>query len=236
MVTPTVGKPTEEIRHAEILTYVGSSAPLYRVYHRDLYTSKADDFRHFGPVSRYDHQTKRLGQPAKSPTRASVYLASSIGVAISEVFGFGRSADVCPNWYLAEMDVDGALNILDLTGPKVMRPGAYASIIGLDRPQSQTWARKIYSLLPEVHGIRYIGSHDYGECFVLWERAQDANSNGTLLTMASDGLGYPKDFPLAKLPPLWAQEVTLVLTERRMKMKHISKGECHACRDWGRQP
>jgi hypothetical protein len=237
MVNPHVGPPDPDLlAKAKTYTWLGQSA-LYRVYHRDSFCPDGTAFRHFGPVSRYDHHEPGLAGPQKSAKRSAIYLSPEMGVVLAEVFGRrNRTVRACPYWYIAKLKIDEQLTLLDLTSTSVMHPGAFASMIGLGRKQSQAWARAVYDKRRDVDGIRYVGSHDFGECIVLWDRAKTRATIDRLIVPMTTPHGSPEDHCLRDLPDDWKAEVAVQLESRAMRRDRITEKQCTLCRDRDRNP
>ncbi len=234
MVMPEVPRPTKARLKAARTKNLLPGAELWRVYHSDSYCSNAADFRHFGPVSRYDHHRMSGGFPAKSSGRSTAYLAKTPGTALAEVFGEEQIVKACPNWRIAEVTVVPGFQMLDLTGLNVMHPGSYASMIGLGRVESQEWARLVYLHRPDVHGIIYTGSHDYGECYVLFDRAHEEHVDGALDVRSI--AGRDRDYGLRSLPPTERELISGELDQRCMVLKKVSRKQCKVCQDPARHP
>lgn len=234
MVKPAIRVPTKSDLQAVHPLQLQAGTEFWRLFHSDSYSGDAEDFRHFGPVSRYDHHLPVMGKTSKSPDRSTLYMARDIGVAIAEVFGDKRVVRACPQWRVARLELRAALQTLDLTSTNVMHTGAFASIIGLGRKQSQRWARKVYELRPDIHGITYVGSHDYGDCHVLFDRANEMDPNGAVSVIEVSGA--QEVYKLARLPALQRSEVQTALEKRRMKIVNVSKDDCEVCQDAARHP
>jgi len=175
------------------------------------------------------------GAPTKSTRRRSAYFATSVGTAVAEVFGdtpVGTEASVCEQWHLARVQVTSPIWMFDLTEALVMRAGAVATIIGLDRDESQEWAKAIYKEHTKLGGIIYVGSHDYGKCFVLRDKVRDKIK----VEVSYDR--QPWDYPIMNLPIGGGirQEFDQACTERHISLKTVSKGACPICADPARHP
>lgn len=230
------------LQRAQLVDWASTKPYLYRVFHRDVYCAKAEDFRHFGPVARYDHHLPGpAGEPEKSATRSCVYLAETPGTALAEVFGDDRVVDACPNWMVARVEVTNQVPLLDLTDSNVMLAGAYASILALDREHSQEWARKAYTARSDICGIAYVGSHDYGRCYVLWDRAKRKRPNRDIIRTKSAPNGSRFEYSLDRVLESQAatalsSELQRALTDRKLTWRSISARQCSMCSDPNRNP
>jgi hypothetical protein len=244
VVRPAVVHPTpEQLLRAEVVDWAPESPYMYRIFHQDTYAPHAESFRRFGPLSRYDHQVvdPATGGPALSDDRGCMYLSADVGTALAEVFGDDRRVKACPHWMLGRVEVTVPIPLLDLTDANVMSAGTFGSILAIDREDSQTWARSVYDTLDEACGITYVGSHDYGRCFVLWERAKDQRPGGDVVRTVTDAEGNRSEFGLNHIleslaaTPL-SLEVMRSLRKRRIKFETISENDCPECQNPARRP
>ena len=207
----------------------GQEVPLFRLYHRDAFCPRPNQVRRYGPVSRYDHHANH--PPGKTDSVGSIYLARTIGTAVAEVFGEASPAMLCDHWSLAKIHIIDEPFIFNLSGVASMKAGAYASILALDRLDSQAWAREIYKAHRKVVGIHYLSSHDYGECLVIRESGEPH------LQIARHNSG-DWDHGINALPPLERVEFKKAFDERGLSFK-IPKDKgfsCGPCADPNRHP
>jgi hypothetical protein len=175
------------------------------VWHPQPEREKATDRRGYGPLGycRFDpHQPDRAGKPRIDPSgRSAIYLARELGTALAEVYGDVPSMiDICPRERAAVVAPAGRALLGDLTGPGLMRVGAYVSLSAAAGPRrlSQEWARAIHDDQPWVCGLHYLSAHDNGECVVLWERAPPLDLVGRAGLVLDLKLQHPALWPTVR--------------------------------------
>jgi hypothetical protein len=148
------------------------TVPWFRIYHRDPHTPSGNHQRVWGPAEdgRFDPHT--CSPAGICPDgRSVIYVGRTLSTAAAEAFGL-NGADVCPRWHLAELQMGGRMELLDLDGRGAIDIGATPALaVGdVDRELSQEWARAIYEDLTE-QGIHYLGARELGEAVALWDGA-----------------------------------------------------------------
>ncbi|MEJ7893902.1 MAG: RES family NAD+ phosphorylase [Solirubrobacteraceae bacterium] len=194
-----------------------------RVYHAHPdYSGR--QHRSFGPLNRFDQQIRdRRQKPKEQPDgRGVVYLAQTLGTALAEAFQEqGVDVSVCPNMRAVAMAPSAEIELLDITGPGLMKIGAVAGLASgaYSRRLTQRWGRAIYEDLVTLAGIRYRGAHENGICVAAWERT------GPLVFEPSE------DFALTS-KMLWSR-VFVALADQGRRPEKVSAANCPTCRNHG---
>jgi len=193
-----------------------------RIYHRSARTSRAETFRSFGPLMRFDHHTPPPGASAEDPGRRSVlYLAENLTAAACEVFGEAGVAALCPQWRVGIIEPVRPLRLLDLEPEgTAMRIGALPAL-AQGRCVPRAWARAIAEDRPagdEVSGIRYRTAYSAGIALALWD-CDDA--------VRTVGPDIPADLPL--IDPRILARLRVGLAPLHLPVSPIGAGECPRC-------
>lgn len=154
---------------------VPAGALIWRIYFRGgLHPTRWKDFRYVGPIeARFDHH---MGNEPARQDRAVLYGADDPITCLAEVFQRTR---VMSRWHrepwLAGLETDKPMRLLDLTGAFPTRAGASMGLMTGSRSVSRTWARAFHDSFPEIDGLYYPSSmHANRPAMVLNERARDA--------------------------------------------------------------
>jgi hypothetical protein len=148
-------------------------------------------FNHYGPFNRFDHH--QSGPP--DPDRGVLYAARTLSCCLVEVFGDAGVVDE-PACCLVRMILTRQVRILDLCGSGAMQAGTLTAIGAVpDRALTQAWARYFYETpdYKRCDGLRFHGAHNNEECFVFFERAEDAMAYDPLDIVSLDA---PSLYPL----------------------------------------
>lgn len=230
MVIP-LGGPRRPLT-GDALTWTWEPAPTpqdawgwCRIYHRSSRTPRAETFRSFGPLARFDHHTPDPDSPGDDPGgRAVLYIAENLTAAACEVFGQAGVAALCPQWRVGIVAPDRALRVLDLVREgAAMRIGALPALAQGDVPRalSQQWARAIAEDRPagdEVTGIRYRTAYAAGIALALWD-CEDA-----VHTVGPAGVA---DLPLTD--PRILARLRVGLAPLHLPVSVIGAGDCVRC-------
>jgi len=171
---------------------VEPDAALMRVFnpHRPWHPGPVS-FNYYGPYNRFDHH--RSGSP--DAARGVLYAARTLSCCLVEVFGDVGVVDD-PGCCLARITLKRGLRLVDLCGAGAMRAGTVTAIGAVpDRALTQAWARYFYEMpvYQRCDGLRYHGAHNNEECFVFFERAEEAIASDLEDTIP---LNAPRIYPL----------------------------------------
>jgi hypothetical protein len=155
---------------------------LRRIYAREPHGYRAESFRHFGPLRRFDHHRYPSGAPGRDEERGILYASKFTDCCVAEVF-FGTGVVSKFNqeggeYHLASLRVTRPLRLLKLHGPNAaIDAGTTTNIFTEPYDETQPWARHFYDSIDVygvVDGIAYTASHGGQEALALFERAADA--------------------------------------------------------------
>jgi len=135
-----------------------------------------NQFRHFGPVSRFDPHPEPVGDHRH---RAVWYGASTPDAALGEAFQADRTIDrVRERPFLTGLRFTRELQLLDLAadsiGAWVTRAGGTYAISTAPYTKTQNWARTIVEAFPDLEGVRYNSRFAGHVCAALFPPAQSA--------------------------------------------------------------
>ena len=146
---------------------------LLRIFDPMRYGASAVGFRHYGPVSRFDHHRGKT--PAADPTRGIIYAGMTLSCCLVEVFGDGDVIEV-KQQQVACLTLTKSLKLLDLRGTAAMKAGTVAAVSAIaQRSISQAWGRYFYEhphLYQKVDGLIFNNAHNAEEAIALYERAK----------------------------------------------------------------
>ena len=150
---------------------------LYRVYSRGgSYPTHWNAFRHFGPLSRFDHHLPdRRGDPVLQ-TRGILCAATDVATAVTECFERNRRR---ANRYrrqpwLVSFALHGEVRLLDIADNFPVRAGASSKLAAGPYSHAQNWSRGFYDSYPEIQGVYYRSSLTGRPSIALYERARSA--------------------------------------------------------------
>ena len=148
---------------------------LYRVYSRGgSYPARWNAFRHFGPLSRFDHHLPdRHGNPVLQ-TCGILYAATDVATAVAEFFERNRRR---VNRYrrqpwLVSFALYGEVRLLDITDTFPVRAGASSKLAAGPYSHAQNWSRGFYDSYPANQGVYYRSSLTVRPSIALYERAR----------------------------------------------------------------
>ena len=154
---------------------LAKGAVLVRVY----FTGGADptrwnEFRRYGPTNaRFDHHLPDKLGLACVQDRSAFYCARNAITCLAEVFQQTRRIDrVRDAPWLAVLELQRGLKLLDLSGAFPTRVGASMAINTGSRVRAREWARCFYDAFDGLHGIFYPSSmHANQDSIALNDRA-----------------------------------------------------------------
>ena len=154
-----------------------SGTAFQRLYDPTKHGATALSFRHYGPISRFDHQPEPC---AVDPNRAILYVARTLSGCLVEIFGDAKLINV-GTWEVAFIDCTRDLHLLDLRGANAMRAGTVAGVCkDSNRPISQAWSRYFYEnsflyapvIGTSIDGLIFGNAHNDEDAVALNERCQ----------------------------------------------------------------
>ncbi len=153
---------------------LGPDRPLYRIYTRGgAYPTLWNTFRHYGPLSRFDHHWvdgQCLPQPQE---RGILYAATDIPTAVAECFQRNqRRVNRTRNQpWVAAFSLEREVKLLDLTDAFCLRVGGSMKLVSGPFLYAQAWSRGFYQVYPELDGLFYPSSLTNRPIMALYERA-----------------------------------------------------------------
>ena len=193
------------------LVTIGPDQPLFRIYKRGgNYPTLWNQFRHYGPLSRFDHHRTDEENEPRFEDRGVLYAASDLPTALAEFFQHTRRRinrfDQHP--WLASFRVPGEVQLLNLTDTYCVRAGASMKLVTGPFAHTQAWSRGFYDAYPEIHGLYYPSSMTNRPAFVFYERA-----NTDALFPSTTQMHRALDSPVLLKPlVIAAQEIAYRLT------------------------
>lgn len=148
--------------------------PLFRIYKRGgAYPTLWNQFRYYGPLSRFDHQISNANDEPITQQLGVLYAASDLPTALAEFFQHKRRRinrhDQSP--WLAAFRLPGKIRLLDLTDTFSVRVGASSKLFTGPFRHTQAWSRGFYAVYPNIQGIYYRSSLTNRPSVVFYERA-----------------------------------------------------------------
>lgn len=159
---------------APSLITIGPDQPLFRIYKRGAdYPTLWNQFRHFGPLSRFDHHYTNDHNEAQIQERGVLYAASDLPTAAAEFFQHKRRRinRFYENPWLASFRLPGTVQLLNLTDTFCLRVGASMKLMTGPFAHTQAWSQGFYEAYPETQGLYYASSLTNRPAFMFYERA-----------------------------------------------------------------
>ncbi|MCU0537359.1 MAG: RES domain-containing protein [Hydrococcus sp. Prado102] len=148
---------------------------LVRIFDPTRHNTQALTFRHFGPLSRFDHHRGDPTSPSIDEERGINYWGSSLCGCLVEVFGDTKIVEIS-HQQVALVDRFASLELLDLRGSGSMKAGSVAALSKIpDRQLSVEWSRYFYENTDDygvIDGIIYSNAHNDADAIALYERAK----------------------------------------------------------------
>lgn len=199
-----------------------------RVYHRSTHTPDGVSFRHYGPLSRFDHHHPATPPQVDISGRCVLYIGSDLATSACEVFGEAGVAAICPRYRVSIVEPTRPLTMFDLArAGSAMAIGALPALsTGHERRSlTQQWARAILEdqpAGPEVRGVRYRSAYNDGIAIALWDCEGDVR-----IVRA----GSVEDRPLDD--PRVLRRLQAAMSERRINVTTVTEADCAVCRRGG---
>ena len=160
------------------LTTVASGQLLHRIYERGGdHPTRWSAFRHYGPLSRFDHHSvDERGNPSLQE-RGILYAATDVATAVAEFFQRHRRRvnRTRRQPWLVSFPLAEDVRLLDLTGSFCLRAGASAKLVSGPFTHAQNWSRGFYDAYPQVQGLHYLSSLTNRPTVALYERTVEAS-------------------------------------------------------------
>jgi hypothetical protein len=150
---------------------------VHRIYKRSgAYPTLWNMFRHYGPLSRFDHHIRDEHGAPWSQDRGVLYVATDVLTAVAEYFQRNRrrvNRSRHQPW-LVSFHFKDEIRLLDLTDTFCVRVGGSMKLVSGPFSYSQTWSRGFYEAYPEIDGLYYLSSLTNRPTIALYERANRA--------------------------------------------------------------
>lgn len=156
------------------LIQVPAGRLLHRIYQRGGdHPTHWNAFRHYGPLSRFDHHLVDEAGEAFAQERGILYAATDIPTAVAESFQRNRRRinRTRNQPWLVSFVLAEDLRLLDLSGSFCLRAGASAKLASGPFGHAQNWSRGFYEVYPEADGLYYRSSLSNQPTVALYERA-----------------------------------------------------------------
>lgn len=155
---------------------IESGTTIKRIYDPSRHGATATSFRHYGPVSRFDHQ-KRVNKKAHhNPDRGIIYAGYTLSCCLVEVFGDDGIIDIEAQ-ELATITLNQNLKLLDLRGDGAWNAGTVSAITNDGtRVLTQAWGCYFYEntqIYGQIGGIIFNNAHNSEEAIALFERVKN---------------------------------------------------------------
>ncbi len=190
---------------------IGPDKPLFRIYKRGgEHPTLWNQFRQFGPLSRFDHHLVNENSEPHVQERAVLYAASNLPTAVAEFFQHTRRRinrfDQSP--WLASFRLPGIVRLLNLTDTFCVRVGASMKLMTGPFSHTQAWSRGFYEAYPDIDGLYYQSSMTNHPSILFYERADQQ-----ALLPPTTQMHRPLDSPLLLKPlTIAAEEIGYRLT------------------------
>jgi RES domain len=176
LIAPPPPSRTPDPLHYTLL----SGSYLLRIFNPTRHNTQALTFRHYGPITRFDHQqVTSIGKPADDPERGIYYAGFTFSCCLVEYFGDSGVIEI-KDEQVVRIQLKRDLQLLDLRGSGSLRAGSVAALAKVaDRAFSQNWSRYFYeetAIYGTLDGICYFNAHNDEAAIALYERSKDALS------------------------------------------------------------
>jgi len=174
-----------------ILYVLPAGSKLIRLFDPTKFGATALSFRHFGPVSRFDHHRAPFPTTAHDADRGIIYAAQTLSGCLVEIFGDAKIVETS-NVEVASLAVSRDLNLLDLRGTGAMNAGTVSAVCkDSNRQFSQAWSRFFYEntfVYRHLDGIIFGNAHNDENAFAFYERCAAAFSATAVCPLKDDAL------------------------------------------------
>ena len=153
---------------------LGPDQPLFRIYKRGgEHPTLWNQFRQFGPLSRFDHHLPNKENEPYLQNRGVLYAASDLPTAVAEFFQHTRRRinrfDQSP--WVAAFRLPGEVQLLNLTDTFCVCVGASMKLTTGPFSHTQAWSRGFYDAYPNIHGLYYLSSMTNRAAVLFYDRA-----------------------------------------------------------------
>ena len=158
------------------LKAIASGRRLHRVYRRGGdHPTLWNAFRHYGPLSRFDHHLVDNRSAPSLQERGILYAAADVPTAVAEFFQRNRRRvnRTRHQPWLVSFTLASEVRLLNLTDSFCLRAGASGKLVSGPFAHAQNWSRGFYDAYPEIHGLYYLSSLTNRPAVALYERAND---------------------------------------------------------------
>ena len=168
--------PPPVVAPTPVFLQIATGTTVVRLFDPTSHGAQALAFRHFGPISRFDHQRAPYPTRADDPDRSIMYGAFTLASCLAEIFGDSKIIEVGA-WEVAGLRTTRDLNLLDLRGNGALRAGTVSAVAKESNRQfSQTWSRYFYDhgfVYTEIDGLIFYNAHNDEEAFAFYDRASN---------------------------------------------------------------
>lgn len=170
-----------------IIDTLEAGSYLLRIFNPTRHQTQALTFRYYGPINRFDHQSRVEGKIGIDESRGIYYAGLTLSCCLVEYFGDSGVIEI-KDEQIARVELRQDLTLLDLRGSGSLRAGSVAALSKIaDRVLSQAWARYFYeevNIYGNVDGIFYSNAHNDETAIALFERATGKLSCSESQTLA----------------------------------------------------
>lgn len=190
---------------------VGPDRLLFRIYKRGGdHPTLWNQFRHYGPLSRFDHHQFNADGEPDFQARGVLYAAADLATAVAECFQHRRRridrSDQNP--WLAAFRLPGEVRLLNLTDTFCVRVGASMKLITGPFSHTQPWSQGFYDTYTDIQGLYYPSSLTNRPAIMFYERVNKHD-----LFPPTTQLHRPLDSPLMLKPlTITAKEIGYRIT------------------------
>ena len=161
-----------------------SGTTIQRIFDPTSYGATATGFRHYGPLSRFDHQQGT--KPRLDKERGIIYAGLNLSCCLIEVFGDDETIRI-RHQQIAFITLRQNLKLLDLRESGSWDAGSVAAMASDGRRKlTQSWSRYFYEntdLYGKLDGLIFNNAHDSSEAIVLYERASSQLLSADILVL-----------------------------------------------------
>ena len=172
-----------------IFKILNPGTKLKRIFDPTKYNTQATSFRHYGPISRFDHHRSFLDKPNFDLERGINYWGLSLCCCLVEVFGDTRVIET-KNKEVALVILTKPIKLLDLRGSGAMKAGTVSAISQTaQRNLSQAWSRYFYEnheIYSEIDGLLFNNAHNNEKAIALYERAKPQLDSAKIFSLPLD--------------------------------------------------
>jgi len=169
-----IALPPPLLQPQPLFHQLDAGTTLRRLYDPSRFGATGVSFRHFGPLSRFDHQREPYPRTSNDADRGILYAARTLSGCLVEVFGDSKVILV-GSWEVAILTATRNLNLLDLRGTGAIKAGTVAAVCkDSNRQISQTWSRYFYDnvfIYGEIDGLVFGNAHNDEDAFAFYERS-----------------------------------------------------------------